>query len=182
MNNAIEQQLNIWFKPWEYTHKSWVEDTIFTNLTQHEIDIGYIAWCKYIGISYEFIPYQNLWLQQYWLDSTTLILAINLLGSMLHKQKDNVSTVAQLRWAQRTALARPIFLTKPMKFTSNFETGINLLYQILQCYCPQIWTRFLLQLPKFEVQVINIHNEPLLTGKMILIIEKLWDIILSELP
>lgn len=177
-----KQQIDIWFKPWEYTHYSWINGSIFDGLSQHELYSGYIPWCKYVGIHYHFSPYQSIWLEQYWLDSEKLILAVCLLGNMLYKQKDTLVTPAYLRWVQQTALARPIVLnTLNIRFKSNFEAGINLLYQVLQCYCPAIWTRFLLKFPKDRVQAVNIFDEPIIKGKMILIIEKIWNLILKKI-
>ena len=181
MQTDTDKQLNIWFSPWGYTHNSWVKDSIFANSSEHELQSGYIPWCRHIGIAYEFSHYHHEWLNKYWIENNILLRAINLLGSMLYKQKDGLSSTNELRWMQQTALARPIILTKSVKFTSNFEAGTNLLYQVLQCYCPNIWTRFLLQLPKHDVQNVHIYTEPLLNGKMILIIEKLWDMILKKI-
>jgi len=179
----MEQQIEIWFKPWNYAHNSWTKDSIFDELEPHELYSGYIPWCKYVGIEYNFLSYQSIWLEQYWLDDEEkLILAVCLLGNMLYKQKDEIVTPAYLRWVQQTALARPIILNTPnIRFKSNFEAGINLLYQVLQCYCPAIWTRFLLKFPKEMIENINIFNEPIIKGKMILIIEKIWHLILKKI-
>jgi hypothetical protein len=176
-----DKKLDIWFSPWEYTHTSWIENTMFTNLNAKEQKLSYVPWCKSIGIEYEFSTYHQEWLDLYWLEQHILFRAINLLGSIIHKQKDNVSNVNELRWIQQTALARPIILNKSLKFTSNFEAGLNLLYQVLQCYSPSVWTRFLLQLPKEHITQAHIYTEPLVTGKMILIIEKLWRLILKKI-
>lgn len=178
----MDQQIDIWFKPWQYTHYSWIENSLFDGLAEQELYSGYVPWCKYVGIDYHFSSYQSIWLEQYWLESDKLVLAVSLLGSMLYKQKDDIVTPNYLRWTQQTALARPIVLNTPnIRFKSNFEAGINLLYQVLQCYCPAIWTRFLLKFPKPIVQDINIFDTPIIKGKMILIIEKIWNLILKKI-
>lgn len=178
----MEQQIDIWFKPWNYTHNSWTAGSIFEGLSDQELYSGYVPWCKYVGIDYHFSSYQNVWLEQFWIEKDNLILAACLLGNMLYKQKDEIVTPAYLRWVQQTALARPIILNTPnIRFKSNFEAGINLLYQVLQCYCPSIWTRFLLKFPKEMIENINIINEPILKGKMILIIEKIWSLIIKKI-
>lgn len=175
------QQIDIWFKPWEYTHFSWIENSIFANCNNQELKTGYLPWCKHIGIKHDFSLYQTLWIEKYWLESDVLFLAINILGSMLTKQKDDISTPNQLRWAQQTSLARPIILTHNIKFNDNFEAGINLLYQIIHCYCAPIWTRFLLKIPKPYIEKAHIYNQPIINGKMILIIEKLWNMIIKKI-
>lgn len=175
------QQIDIWFKPWEYTHLSWIENSIFNKMQPQQLKKGYLPWCKYVGIKHEFSLYQTLWIEKYWRDADVLFLAINILGSMLTKQKDDISTPNQLRWAQQTSLARPILLLQNIKFKNNFEAGINLLYQVIQCYCAPIWTRFLLQLPKQYIQEVHIYTKPIITGKMILIIEKLWNMIIKKI-
>jgi hypothetical protein len=178
----MEPQIDIWFKPWDYAHHSWTDDSIFDGLTEDELYGGYIPWCKYVGIEYNFSSYQSVWLEQYWINEQNLILATSLLGNMLYKQKDAIVTPTYLRWVQQTALARPIVLNVAnIRFASNFEAGINLLYQVLQCYCPAIWTRFLLKFPKDKVQDIHIYDEPLIKGKMILVIEKIWNMIIKKI-
>jgi len=175
------QQLDIWFKPWEYTHFSWIQDSIFASCSTHELKIGYLPWCKHIGIKHDFTLYQTLWVEKYWRESDILVLAINLLGSMVTKQKDDISNPTLLRWAQQTSLARPIIINENIKFNNNFEAGINFLYQIIQCYCSPVWTRFLLQIPKNYIENSHIYNQPIINGKMILIIEKLWNMILKKI-
>jgi hypothetical protein len=179
------EQLARWFKPWEYTHYSWtsdIEDGItFNHMNDQEIANAYTLWCEQIGINSQYAHYQNQWIEKYWLDEEQLIISISLLGCLVCKQKDELINAGLLKWAQQTSLARPIILGQKIIFKHNFEAGINLLYQVIQCYCGAIWTRFLLKLPKDLVQDAHIYNEPLLNAKMILVSEKMWGMVLKKL-
>jgi hypothetical protein len=179
------EQLERWFKPWEYTHYSWINDledgVTFNNVSDTEIANAYPLWCEQIGIASQYMHYQNQWLEKYWLDEEQLLLAVHLFGCIIHKHKDELIDAGLLKWAQQTSLARPIILGRKIVFKHNFEAGINLLYQIIQCYCGAMWTRFLLKLPKELVQEAHIYNEPLLSAKMVLISEKMWGMALKKL-
>jgi hypothetical protein len=179
------EQLDRWFKPWEYAHYSWSNDIedgrMFNQLNDEELAAAYPLWCEQIGIASQYAHYQNQWIEKYWLEEEHLLLAVNLLGCLMHKQKDELINASLLKWAQQTSLARPIILTRRITFKNNFEAGINLLYQVIQCYCGSIWTRFLLKLPKELIQDMHIYTEPLLSVKMILINEKMWHMVIKKL-
>jgi hypothetical protein len=175
------QELDCWFSPWEYTHNSWIKDSIFNTDDQYKLRTIYASWCKAIGIKVEFSHYQNQWLEKFWLDGDNLINHIALLGCIVRRQKDDIIDNSLVKWAAQTSLARPIILLKPLQFKNNFEAGLNLLYQIMQCYCSAIWTRFVLKLPKKMIQATNIYDEPIISAKMILIIEKMWNTVSKKL-
>jgi hypothetical protein len=181
-------ELTIWFKPWEYAHPSWTEQHLILNNTAYQMlasthqNQAYHIWCKHVGIASEFRPYQSVWIEPYWLENQKMVFATHLLGNTLFKQKDYLVTPNYLRWIQQTNMARPIVLQdQNIRFKNNFEAGINLLYQIVNCYCPNIWTRFLLKFPKQHIEEIHIYEDPLVKGKTILIIEKLWRMIIKKM-